>query len=125
MSADAAAGSAPSREVLRQLKIKTGAVKRLIREHELDLHDVEKQRTRIAELRAKEGVDGADIRKQNEVLEEALQMIPFTEGRLKKAAEELNGIVQAEEKAGNKAPELDDAKKAVLEAHAIVPLLGM
>ncbi|KAJ2766796.1 hypothetical protein IWQ57_004217, partial [Coemansia nantahalensis] len=107
------------------LKIKTGAVKRLIREHELDLHDVEKQRTRIAELRAKEGVDGADIRKQNEVLEEALQMIPFTEGRLKKAAEELNGIVQAEEKAGNKAPELDDAKKAALEAHAIVPLLGM
>ncbi|KAJ2715022.1 hypothetical protein H4R19_001426 [Coemansia spiralis] len=122
MSADAAAGGVPSKEVLRQLKIKTSAVKRLVKERGVDLLDVDKQRARIEALRAKEGVDDADIRKQNEVLEEALQMIPYTERRIKSAAEELYGIVQAEKEAGHAAPELDEADAAVGAARDVVPL---
>ncbi|KAJ2818766.1 hypothetical protein IWW50_005700, partial [Coemansia erecta] len=58
--------------ILRSLKIKTGAVKRLVREREVYLLEVDQQRDRIERLHLKENVEGADIRKQNEVLEETL-----------------------------------------------------
>ncbi|KAJ1733919.1 hypothetical protein LPJ61_001326, partial [Coemansia biformis] len=107
--------------VLRQLKIKTGAVKRLVKEREVDLREVDEQRVRIEQMHGKEGVDDADIRKQNEVLEEALRMIPYTERRIRTAVQDLDGLVQATKEDGRAAKELDDADAAISAARRVVP----
>ncbi|KAJ2776049.1 hypothetical protein H4R18_005890 [Coemansia javaensis] len=124
--AAAAAGAAAgglSAAVLRSLKIKTGAVKRLVREREVYLGEVDEQHERIEKLRAREGVDDADIRKQNEVLEETLQMIPHMERRIRDAARDLENLVLATREGSHhhSAAELADADAAICAARSVVP----
>ncbi|KAJ2849876.1 hypothetical protein IWW36_002319 [Coemansia brasiliensis] len=107
--------------ILKSLKIKTGAVKRLVREREVYILEVDQQRDRIDKLRQKEGVDDADIRKQNEVLEETLQMIPYMERRIREAMQDLENLVLAAKKDGTEVPELTDAGDAVAAAKKALP----
>ncbi|KAI9140831.1 putative cofactor A [Paraphysoderma sedebokerense] len=76
----------------RELKIKTGVVKRLFKE--LKSYDVEKdkQQARIDKL-VHEHADEHDIRKQKEVLDETLQMIPDCKKRLEASYEELSSLM--------------------------------
>ncbi|KAJ2399511.1 hypothetical protein GGI23_002614 [Coemansia sp. RSA 2559] len=114
--------SALSPSVLRSLKIKTGAVKRLVKERQVYFFEADKQRERIETLRLKEGVHEADIRKQNEVLQETLEMIPHMERRIREAMEDLDNIVSSLDSEENdkveekEAQELKDAKDAVRSA---------
>ncbi|KAJ2631209.1 hypothetical protein H4R22_002139 [Coemansia sp. RSA 1290] len=107
--------------ILKSLKIKTGAVKRLVREREVYILEVEQQRDRIDKLHQKEGIDDADIRKQNEVLEETLQMIPYMERRIREAMQDLENLVLAAKKDGAEVPELTDASDAVTAAKQALP----
>ncbi|KAJ1800531.1 hypothetical protein LPJ59_001024 [Coemansia sp. RSA 2399] len=111
--------SSLSPSVLRSLKIKTGAVGRLVKERQVYFFEADKQRERIEKLRLKEGVHEADIRKQNEVLQETLEMIPHMERRIREAMEDLDNVVSSldsEEEEGEEAQELKDAKDAVQSA---------
>ncbi|KAJ3056139.1 hypothetical protein HK097_007971 [Rhizophlyctis rosea] len=95
----------PGKTSLRDLKIKTGVVRRksLIGCFFVDLSriakelssyqkEAEKQQARIDKLIA-EGADDADVRKQREVLEETNLMFPDTKRRLAAAHKELVDLV--------------------------------
>lgn len=73
---------------IKQLKIKTGVVKRIAKEKTSYEKEAEQEKKR-AEKFASEGKDEHVIKKQNEVVQEALMMIPDTQRRLVKAYDEL------------------------------------
>lgn len=81
---------------IRTLKIKTGVVKRLAKEKTVYEREAEQQRNRIDKIKA-EGRDEHDIKKQEEVLQECLMMVPDCQRRLAKAFEELKGILESEQ----------------------------
>ena len=72
----------------RQLKIKSGIVKRITREFESYLKEVAKDKDRIEKLR-ENGAEAHDVRKQEEVLQETISMVPNTRKRLQDALEDL------------------------------------
>lgn len=80
---------------LKQLKIKTGVVKRLAKEKVMYEKEAETQRNRIQKFKD-EGKDDHDVRKQEEVLQESLMMVPDCQRRLAKAYEELKALVDGE-----------------------------
>uniref|UniRef100_A0A1Q3FDC5 Tubulin-specific chaperone A n=1 Tax=Culex tarsalis TaxID=7177 RepID=A0A1Q3FDC5_CULTA len=81
---------------LRQLTIKTGVVKRLSKEKTVYEKEVDSQRNRVDKLKAA-GSDDHDIRKQEEVLQECMMMVPDCQRRLAKAFEELSEMIKSEE----------------------------
>ncbi|XP_017787142.1 PREDICTED: tubulin-specific chaperone A [Nicrophorus vespilloides] len=81
---------------IRTLKIKTGVVKRLAKEKLSYEKEAEQQRARIVRLKG-EGKDEYDIRKQEEVLQESLMMVPDCQRRLIKAYDELKSILDSEQ----------------------------
>jgi len=80
---------------LKTLKIKTGVVRRLAKEKVTYETEAEQQRHRIARLK-QEGKDEYDIRKQEEVLQESLMMVPDCQRKLVKAIEDLKTILDNE-----------------------------
>lgn len=81
---------------LRQLTIKTGVVKRLSKEKVVYEKEVITEQNRIEKLKAA-GSDDHVIRKQEEVLQESMMMIPDCQRRLAKAHEELAEMLKNEE----------------------------
>ncbi|UYV70630.1 TBCA [Cordylochernes scorpioides] len=81
---------------VRQIKIKTGIVKRLVKEKQMYEKDVELQKEKIAKLKSEPNSDAYLIRKQDEVLEESRQMIPDTRKRLYLALNDLRNILDSE-----------------------------
>uniref|UniRef100_A0A2M4C3Z7 Tubulin-specific chaperone A n=1 Tax=Anopheles marajoara TaxID=58244 RepID=A0A2M4C3Z7_9DIPT len=81
---------------LRQLTIKTGVVKRLSKEKTVYEKEVVTQQNRIEKLKAT-GSDDHVLRKQDEVLQESMMMIPDCQRRLAKAHEELSDMLKNEE----------------------------
>ncbi|XP_035893071.1 tubulin-specific chaperone A isoform X2 [Anopheles stephensi] len=81
---------------LRQLTIKTGVVKRLSKEKVVYEKEVVTQQNRIDKLKAA-GSDDHVLRKQEEVLQESMMMIPDCQRRLAKAYEELTEMIKNEE----------------------------
>jgi len=80
----------------RQLRIKSGVVNRLLKEHNLYIQEEEAQRWKVEKLKA-DGADGADIRQAETVLNEAKRMVPDARGRLGKAVEDLKDfMIQAQ-----------------------------
>lgn len=65
---------------IRQLKIKTGVVKRIAKEKVVYEKETELQRNRIQKYKD-EGKDEHNIRKQEEILQEALMMVPDCQRR--------------------------------------------
>ncbi|KAJ2515110.1 Suppressor of Sensor Kinase (SLN1), partial [Coemansia sp. RSA 2049] len=103
---------------LRSLKIKTDAVKRLIKERKIYFLEADQQRVRIEKLHQKESVHEADIRKQKEVLEETLGMIPYMERKIRAAMEDLDNIVTSlvTENEGTEFQEVMDANIVIRSA---------
>lgn len=104
---------------IRTLKIKTGVVKRLAKEKVVYEKEAEQQRARIEKYKS-EGRDEYDVRKQEEVLQESLMMVPDCQRRLLKAYEDLEGILNSE----NDMKELEEyntALKALQEAKIQLP----
>lgn len=65
---------------IRQIKIKTGVLKRLTKEKTVYEKEVGQQKQRIEKLRG-EGKDEHVMRKEEEILQEALMMIPDSHRR--------------------------------------------
>jgi tubulin-specific chaperone A len=65
---------------IRQITIKTGVVKRLTKEKIVYEREAENQRNRIEKLKADNGEEHM-IRKQEEVLQESLMMVPDCQRR--------------------------------------------
>eukprot|EP00730_Choanoeca_flexa_P017071 TRINITY_DN8173_c0_g1_i1.p2 TRINITY_DN8173_c0_g1~~TRINITY_DN8173_c0_g1_i1.p2 ORF type:complete len:116 (+),score=36.23 TRINITY_DN8173_c0_g1_i1:245-592(+) len=80
---------------LRQLKIKTGVLKRLGKEREMNYKEIAQQEKRIQKFKD-EGRDEYDVRKQYEVLDECTMMIPDTQRRLEAAHKDLSQMLENE-----------------------------
>eukprot|EP00914_Ancora_sagittata_P015468 GHVO01030630.1.p1 GENE.GHVO01030630.1~~GHVO01030630.1.p1 ORF type:complete len:110 (+),score=20.84 GHVO01030630.1:120-449(+) len=84
--------SADDQAAIKQIKIRTGVVKRIGKECIMYAKEVTKQEEHIEKMKT-DGKDEYDIRKQHEVLEESRMMIPDTNRRLKSAKEELTQLL--------------------------------
>lgn len=80
---------------LRQLKIKTGVVKRLAKEKIVYEKECDQQRAYVEKIK-RDGKDEYEIRKQEEVLQESLMMVPDCQRRLVRGYEDLNNLVENE-----------------------------
>ncbi|KAJ2260554.1 hypothetical protein GGI01_002920 [Coemansia sp. RSA 376] len=112
-----------------QLKIKTGAVKRLVKEREIYVKEIADQQVRVEEYRQravnetdanKRKTYDADLRKQNEVLEETVQMVPHMERRIRDAMQDLENLVLAMQDSIEDVEALDSAKEAIAAAADVV-----
>lgn len=65
---------------IRQIKIKTGVVKRIAKEKVVYEKEAEQQKARVQKIKD-EGQDEHNIRKQEEVLQESLMMVPDCQRR--------------------------------------------
>ncbi|NP_001279836.1 tubulin-specific chaperone A [Callorhinchus milii] len=79
----------------RQIKIKTGVVKRLVKEKVMYEKEAKQQEEKVAKLKADEG-DEYMIKKQVEVLQESWMMIPDCQRRLAAAHSDLSQILESE-----------------------------
>lgn len=95
---------------IRTLKIKTGVVRRLAKEKISYEKEADTQRVRIEKYKA-DGRDIYDVRKQEEVLQESLMMVPDCQRRLVVAYDELQRILDTE----NDMKGLEEYKTAVTE----------
>lgn len=80
-------------DIRRQLKIKSGMVKRITREYDSYVKEVQRDRDRIEKLRDTGAGDHA-IKKQEDVLQETISMIPNTRKRLHDAVEDLQEFMK-------------------------------
>ncbi|KAF5899736.1 tubulin-specific chaperone A, partial [Clarias magur] len=78
---------------IRQIKIKTGVVKRLAKEEVLYIKEAKQQEERIERLKAEAG-DEYVIKKQMEVLQESRMMIPDCHRRLAMAHADLQQMLE-------------------------------
>ncbi|CAJ1070454.1 tubulin-specific chaperone A [Xyrichtys novacula] len=84
---------------IRQIKIKTGIVKRLAKEEIAYKTEAKQQEEKVERLKAEEGDDYV-IKKQMEVLQESRMMIPDCHRRLAVAHADLLQLLEAEEDLG-------------------------
>uniref|UniRef100_A0A1E1WZT8 Tubulin-specific chaperone A n=1 Tax=Amblyomma aureolatum TaxID=187763 RepID=A0A1E1WZT8_9ACAR len=79
---------------VRQLKIKTGVVKRMTKEKASYLKEVEVERERIAKMKEM-GKEEYDVKRQEEVIKEGLAMIPHTHKKLLIACNDLKEALES------------------------------
>ncbi|BEI86426.1 hypothetical protein CcaverHIS002_0607130 [Cutaneotrichosporon cavernicola] len=101
-------------QALRQLKIKTGVVKRLHKEEGIYEDEVTAAQASVEKLKAA-GADGADVRQAERIVADSQQMIPRTRKQLEDALVALQDLVAAlaEDKAVAGSQEYQDAVAAV------------
>ncbi|CAI9718849.1 tubulin-specific chaperone A [Octopus vulgaris] len=80
---------------IKQIRIKTGVVKRLTKEKSSYEKEVEDQERRIQKMKD-EGKDEYDIKKQGEVLQESKAMVPDCLKRLNTAYVDLVNLLASE-----------------------------
>ncbi|XP_011883117.1 PREDICTED: tubulin-specific chaperone A [Vollenhovia emeryi] len=107
---------------IRTLKIKTGVVKRLAKEKVTYEKEAAQQRERIQKLKDQDK-DSYDIKKQEEVLQESLMMVPDCQRRLVKAFEELKKILDTEQDL-KEVEGYIEAEKVLQEAEEQLPKEG-
>merc|ERR1711962_909843 len=81
--------------VLRNIKIKTGVVKRLSKEKKMYEKEAQDQAAKVEKMKV-EGKDEYDIKKMIEVQKESLSMVPDCQRRLETAFKELSMILETE-----------------------------
>ncbi|PSN42453.1 Tubulin-specific chaperone A [Blattella germanica] len=107
---------------IKALKIKTGVVKRVAKEKVMYEKEAEEQRQRIQKYKD-QGKDEHDIKKQEEVLQESLMMVPDCQRRLVKAYDELKLLLETESSLSG-AEEYIAAQKVLDEAKNQLPAAG-
>lgn len=80
---------------IRQLKIKTGVVKRLWKEKNMYEKEAIDQERKVKKMES-DGKDEYDIKKQKEVLSESQSIIPDCKRRLTTAINELKAMLENE-----------------------------
>jgi len=103
--------------VRKQLKIKTGVVKRLLKEVTLYQKEEEAEVVKVEKLKA-DGAEPADLRRAEIILKEAQKMTPDAQERLGKSVADLRDLtIQAMSLPGMEGDtELVKAKEAIEEA---------
>jgi tubulin-specific chaperone A len=94
----------------RELKIKTGALKRLHKEYLYYIAERDKQNERINKM-IEENADPYDIRKQREVLDDTIQMIPDSQRRMEETLAKVKELLNNPDV---KDPELREAAEAAI-----------
>ncbi|KAM9138008.1 tubulin-specific chaperone A [Pangshura tecta] len=98
---------------LRQIKIKTGVVRRLVKEKVMYEKEAKQQEEKIERMKA-EASDDYGIKKQIEILQESRMMIPDCQRRLEAAHADLSQLLE-NEKELEEAEEYKDAR-SILES---------
>ncbi|KAM4870885.1 tubulin-specific chaperone A [Urocitellus parryii] len=80
---------------VRQIKIKTGVVKRLVKEKVMYEKEAKQQEEKIEKMKAEDGENYA-LKKQAEILQESRMMIPDCQRRLEAAYTDLQQILETE-----------------------------
>merc|ERR1719160_478088 len=83
----------PETETARQLRIKTGSVKRLHKELGMYSQELERETARVEKMKA-DGVDEYDVKQAEQVKTESAMMIPDCRQRLESALSELHTAVE-------------------------------
>lgn len=114
----------PLDPALKQLQIKVGTVKRTKKEYEAYVKEEVTQRAKIEAMKT-EGKEDSDIKKQMEVLNETLTVIPDARHRLQKYASELRDYLAENHKAvglavSGEPGDADPETQAVLEGRQIL-----
>eukprot|EP00088_Acartia_fossae_P052038 TRINITY_DN5860_c0_g1_i1.p1 TRINITY_DN5860_c0_g1~~TRINITY_DN5860_c0_g1_i1.p1 ORF type:complete len:112 (-),score=44.66 TRINITY_DN5860_c0_g1_i1:706-1041(-) len=99
---------------LKQIKVKTGVLKRVGKEKLSYRKEADQQKAKLQKMKD-EGKDDYDIKKMNEVMQETLMMIPDCQRRLVTAHADLKNILEAE-KDLNEAEEYTLALAQIQEA---------
>ncbi|XP_050045511.1 tubulin-specific chaperone A [Dermacentor andersoni] len=97
---------------IRNLKIKTGIVKRMTKEKAAYLKEVEVERERVIKMKEM-GKDEYDLKRQEAVVNETLSMVPDSHKRLLIAYNELKEVLESSEHLSEREEYL--AAKEVLE----------
>ncbi|XP_037947291.1 tubulin-specific chaperone A-like isoform X2 [Teleopsis dalmanni] len=103
---------------IRQLFIKTGVVKRLTKEKTVCEKEIVTEQTRLEKLKTS-GADDHSVRKQEEVIQECLMMLPDAIRRLQKELEQLEKMLQDEQDL-NEAKEYATATQVISEAKEVL-----
>ncbi|XP_039208748.1 tubulin-specific chaperone A [Crotalus tigris] len=98
---------------IRQIKIKTGVVKRLAKEKVMYEKEAKQQEEKIEKMKVEDGENYA-IKKQTEILQESRMMIPDCQRRLEAAHSDLVQLLE-NEKELEESDEYKDAQ-SVLES---------
>ncbi|XP_061913410.1 tubulin-specific chaperone A [Entelurus aequoreus] len=93
---------------IRQIKIKTGVLKRLIKEEVSYKKEAKQQEEKIEQLKAA-AADSYLIKQHTESLKETIMMVPDTRRRLTVAHSDLQQLLEAEEELAE-AAEYQEAK---------------
>ncbi|XP_055280275.1 tubulin-specific chaperone A-like [Moschus berezovskii] len=108
---------------VRQIKIKTGVVKRLVKEKMMYEKEAKQQEEKIEKMKAEDGENCA-IKKQAEILQESRMMIPDCQRRLEAAHADLLQLLESE-KDLEEAEEYKEARLVLdsvkLEVMALIP----
>ncbi|RKP14340.1 tubulin binding cofactor A [Piptocephalis cylindrospora] len=94
---------------LREIKIKAGATKRLHKEHASYFKEAEHQKARIQRMKD-ENKDEYDIKKQYDVLDDTLKIIPDVWKRYEQSRGQLEALLNADP-ANADSPEGREAKE--------------
>ena len=77
---------------LRQLKIKTGVLKRSVKDHISYSKEKTKQEEQLENTKAQEGAEPSDIKLRENMLAETVQMLPMCITNIQKAIDDLSGV---------------------------------
>ncbi len=104
-------------DITRQLKIKTGSVKRLCKELVMYRKEQLQHEHRLQELK-QAGAEPHKLKHQENVVAEASAVVPDTRERLETASQELRGLITE----AKESPELSAARESLqLAAAALEP----
>ncbi|XGW23071.1 hypothetical protein V3C99_005368 [Haemonchus contortus] len=108
--------------VLKKIKIQTGVVKRLVKEHASYIKEVEKETQKIEKMKseAQNEDDEYAVKKAGQVLQETRGMISDTARRCATAASELQKLI--DEASLEDCQELTEAKAQIEAASAVTVL---
>lgn len=79
-------------DVKRQLKLKSGAARRLLKEYQSYQQEETREKQRLEKL-ASENTDETLIKQQKNVISETSQMIPYCKKKLEQVVDDLNKFI--------------------------------
>ncbi|XP_020586242.1 tubulin-folding cofactor A [Phalaenopsis equestris] len=103
---------------LRQLKVKTGSCKRVLKELVSYEREVKMEAEKTANMKEK-GADPYDLKQQENVLAESRMMIPNCRNRLEVLLADLKATLEEVRECGQDGPEITEAESTVLEVDTL------
>ncbi|KAL0483865.1 tubulin-folding cofactor A [Acrasis kona] len=100
-------------DVKRQLKLKSAAAKRLLKEFQSYQQEETREKQRLEKL-ISEKADETSIKQQKNVISETSQMIPYCKKKLEQAVEDLNNTKDKCTEAESDLEELNEANDVLL-----------